>query len=230
MITFHVSGRMLEYNASISVILASNQVMWNVLKLHKHAHCACDHDMIIVIGLTCYLKGWISIINQNLYRFRVRNMSKCLRRNISCWQYWISWTTFVKIYYYTQNTSCQFKYSCDIVIGLTCSWAWSIGPTRSPPPPLCVLTSLIAEGRRGAEPVSLSFFLSLRSFLSSSLYPFPCLLSLMTNLAVSGSCCGRLWMLCMWLNDTQCFSPWKHLFLSSECFIREAQSLIGDNV
>lgn len=94
----------------------------------------------------------------------------CLRRNISCWQYLISWTTFGNIYFYTQHTSRQFKYLCDIMIGLTCSWAWSIGLTRSPPP-LCVLTSLIAEGRRGAEAVSFSFFPSIL-FLLSSLDPF----------------------------------------------------------
>lgn len=55
------------------------------------------------------------------------------------------------------------------MIGLTCSWAWSIGPILSTPPPLCVLTSLIAEGRRGA--VSQCFFLSVLSlnpFLSFS--------------------------------------------------------------
>lgn len=78
-----------------------------------------------------------------------------------------------------------------------------------PPPPLCVLTSLIAVGRRGAEPVS-PFFLSFPSILSS-LHPFRsrCLLPLMTNLAVSSSCCVRLWKRCMWLSDTQRFPPWK---------------------
>lgn len=76
-------------------------------------------------------------------------------------------------------------------------------------------------------------FLSLYSFLlfplsihsSLTLPPF------IDDQPVSSSCCGRLWMLCMWLNDTQCFfSLWKHLCLSSEHFSGEAKSLISDIV
>lgn len=140
-------------------------------------------------------------------------MSKCLRCNISCWQYWISWTAFVKIYYYTQHTSCQFKYLCDTMIGLTCSWAWNIGPTLSPPPPLCVLTSLIAEGRRGAEPVSP--FLSLNSFLPSSLclflsfYLSLCLLSLTSNLSEAPVVAGCECSACHWMIHSAFYSTMK---------------------
>lgn len=55
------------------------------------------------------------------------------------------------------------------MIGLTCSWAWSIGLVCSPPP-LCVLTSLIAKGRRGAQPFSLSFFPSILSSFPLSIH------------------------------------------------------------
>lgn len=169
---------------------------------------------------------------QEHYIFQVSNMSQCRRRNVSCWQYWISWTAFVEIYYYTEHTSCLLKYLCDIMIGLTCSWAWSTGPTLSPPPPLCVLTFLIAEGGGGEEgswtchplfSFSLFFPPVLSLSISLSLPPF------IDDQPVSSSCRGRLWKLCMWLSDTHCFPPWKLLFSSTEGFIRHLWSATTTN-
>ena len=96
------------------------------------------------------------------------------------------------------------------MIGLTCSWAWSRGPRLCPPPPLCVLSPLIADGRRGAVSPFLSLSLSVLSPLVLSLSLSLCLLSLMTNLSaapVVKALHGTEWY-------TQCFFPppsWKHL-------------------
>lgn len=89
------------------------------------------------------------------------------------------------------------------MIGLTCSWAWSMGPVLSPSC-LCVLTSQIVKRRRGAEPVSISFFLSIISCLPLCVYFSPrslCPLSLMTNLSaapvvVESGCSACEWMRC----------------------------------
>lgn len=106
------------------------------------------------------------------------------------------------------------------MIGLTCSWAWSMGPVLSPSC-LCVLASQIVKRRRGAEPVSISFFLSIISCLPLCLFSPPLSLPpFIDDQPVSSSCCGRTWMLCMWVNEVHSllFSVWKHFCLSCPVF------------
>lgn len=61
-----------------------------------------------------------------------------------------------------QHPSCQCKHSCDVMIGLTCSWAWSRRTSCSSSPP------------KGAEESRARHSLcsSLYSFLHFSLHPF----------------------------------------------------------
>lgn len=106
------------------------------------------------------------------------------------------------------------------MIGLTCSWAWSMGPVLCPSC-LCVLASQIVKRRRGAEPVSISFFLSIISCLPLCLFSPPLSLPpFIDDQPVSSSCCGRKWMLCMWVNEVHSllFSVWKHFCLSCPVF------------
>lgn len=234
---------MLEHTAASDSSLPT-RLKWNVLKLEQaHARCAVLIllNIVIVIRLTCYVKKAEFFHHQSKslaaekkhYGFQGCKMSKCPRRNISCWQHWISWTTFVKIHYYTQHTSCQFKYSCDRMIGLTCSWASSIGPTLSLLLPSVSSPPWLPRGGGELQPVSLSFFLSLSQ---SPPHPF---LFLSISLCVSFHWWATCQQLLLWqavkaLHVTEWyivfFPPWKDLFLSSECFIGGAQSLIGDNV
>lgn len=100
------------------------------------------------------------------------------------------------------------------------AWVW--GSISSS---LLVLTSLIAEGRRGTEPVRL--FLSL---FSSTIYYFsPFCLLLMTNLSaasVVAACeCSAKWAMHRVFFFVFFSSLWKHLCLPSE-----AQSLNGDKL
>lgn len=182
---------------------ASKQVIWNVSEVaHMVLVNPTYHNNSYLTGLLFEKAEFPSSSKifscRKHYGFQVRNMSKCPRRNISCWQYWISWTTFVKIYYYTQHTSCQFKYSCDIMIGLTCSWAWSIGPTL-----LFLLLPSVSSPPwlpRGGGELSLTAFLFLFLFLSIlSLSISLCLLSLMTNLSAAPVVPGCECSACDWM-------------------------------
>lgn len=109
------------------------------------------------------------------------------------------------------------------MIGLTCSWAWSMV--------LCSLLLVCVSSpprlsRGGGElslSASLSFSLLFPAFLSVSISPPPRSLSLplfIDDQPVSSSCCGRKWMLCMWVNEmhTLLFSVWKHFCLSCPVF------------
>lgn len=107
------------------------------------------------------------------------------------------------------------------MIGLTCSWAWSIGLVRSPPP-LCLLTSLIAEGRRGLSlSASLSFPLFFPPFLSRSIPLSLCLLSLMTNLSAAPVVAGCEYSACDWMTQI-CFFTMKASLPVQWAFLRRS--------
>lgn len=112
------------------------------------------------------------------------------------------------------------------MIGLTCSWAWSIGPVLALSC-LCVLTSQIVKRRRGAEPVSISFFLSIISCLPLCVYFLSlsfCLLSLMTNLSAAPVVVERGCSACEWMRHTVFFLLWKHFCLSCPVFKKKLSS------
>lgn len=143
-----------------------------------------------VAALTRLFETFWSCWRTIMHNHTVNMLNIALLEN---WRHICQIVYFVELCYHAQHIFGDFN--TVIVIGLTCSWSWNIGPT---------ISSLIAAGRRegswACQPLY-SFLTSSRSIFSLS-HTLP---SFIDDQTASSSCCGRLWMLWMWLNETQWF-------------------------